>query len=66
MGWLTFLLALVAGGFGGVLLMCLFFINREAEDHGSMQYEPHGFTDLGKNLGNPISKSRQFSIIIED
>ena len=57
MGWLPFLLALVAGGVGGVVLMCLFFINREAEDHGLNQYEPHGLTDVGKNLGNPISKS---------
>jgi hypothetical protein len=66
MGWLPFLLALVAGGFGGVVLMCLFFINREDRNHGATLYEPDGFTDLGKNLGNPISKSRQFSIIIED
>ena len=63
MGWL---LALVAGGLGGMVLMCLLFIIREPEDHGLTQYEPHGCTDLGKNLGNPSSKSRQFSIIIED
>jgi hypothetical protein len=66
MSCLTFLLALVAGGLGGVVLMCLFFMAREAEDRGSTQYETHGFTDLGKNLGNPTSKSGQFSIIIKD
>ena len=58
MSWLTFLLALVAAGSAGVVLMCLLFLTREAEDHASTKYEPHGFTDLGKTLGNPTSKSR--------
>ncbi len=66
MSCLTFLLVLLAGGLGGVVLMCLLFLTRQAEDHGLTQYEPHGCTDLGNNLVHHASKSRQFSMLIED